>query len=348
MTPIHFTYFFNIKWTTLEIPDKFWYDVQKRGGENMHDRLISELCQKYLLQIPQNIQRCSIGQGNYVYIVTCDAEKYVFRFTTECAAYESTVHWLKELASLDIPVPKVVHQGTHDKYSCLILTYIKGEDIGFIYPTLSSKDKKAIAKEIVSIQSQVSTLTLQNIPKDWHWRSFVCELLERAEVRILQNGYFDVERVKRLWEQMEVLSDYFDTIQPVAYLDDISSKNLLIHNGNISGIIDVDWIGMGDKLTYVALTNMALLNLEYDTDYVSYILEEMHLSKTQQSAFLFYTLLYCVDFMGERGMQFNGKTVEVNSQIIDRLNRIYDTLWATFLLATRNGLGTDSPRLGES
>lgn len=41
--------------------------------------------------------------------------------------------------------------------------------------------------------------------------------------------------------------------------DDISSKNLLMNNGKISGIIDIDWMGIGDKLTYVALTNMALL-----------------------------------------------------------------------------------------
>lgn len=38
-------------------------------------------------------------------------------------------------------------------------------------------------------------------------------------------------------------------------------------------------------------------------------------------------LMYCVDFMGERGMQLIDKTVEVNEQIIDRLNGIYNLLW---------------------
>lgn len=80
-------------------------------------------------------------------------------------------------------------------------------------------------------------------------------------------------------------------------------------------------------MTYVALTNMALLNLGYDTDYVKYILEEMQVSDVQRKAFLFYTIMYCVDFMGERGMQFMDKTIEVNGQIVDRLNKIYDTLW---------------------
>lgn len=152
-------------------------------------------------------------------------------------------------------------------------------------------------------------------------------MLERATERIVQNGYFDVEKVERLRGCLEQLKDYFAGIKPVAYLDDISSKNLLVHNGQISGIIDIDWMGIGDKLTYVALTNMALLNMEYDTDYVKYILEEMQISDVEKKAFLFYTLMYCVDFMGERGMKFMDKQVEVNAQIVERLNGIYDKLW---------------------
>lgn len=85
---------------------------------------------------------------------------------------------------------------------------------------------------------------------------------------------------------------------------------------------------MGDKLTFVALTNMALLNMEYDTDYVRYLLEEMQINDMEKKAFVFYMLMYCVDFMGERGMQFMDKTIAVNEQIIDRLNCIYDELWA--------------------
>lgn len=84
---------------------------------------------------------------------------------------------------------------------------------------------------------------------------------------------------------------------------------------------------MGDKLTFAALTYMALLDLQYDADYVEYVLEEMQAGDVERKAFIFYTLMYCVDFMGERGMQFMGKTIEVNEQIINRLNGIYDKLW---------------------
>lgn len=295
----------------------------------MNRKMISQLCINYFSQNPKSIERCAVGHGNYVYIVTCAVDKYVIRCSQDHNAYKNTIHWLEQLASIEIPVPKVIAHGEFEGYQYLILSYIEGADLGIVYPQLKADDKKAIAKEIVYIQNKVAALGIEKyIEPQWTWcRSFVQDMLKRASQRIVKNGYFEVERVERLWGQVEQLEEYFANVKPVAYLDDISTKNLLIHHGRISGIIDIDWIGIGDKLTYVALTNMALLNSEYDTDYVQYILEEMQVSDIEKRAFLFYTLVFCVDFMGERGMQFMDTRVEVNEQIIDRLNIIYDRLW---------------------
>lgn len=293
----------------------------------MNEKMISQLCIQCLSETPQSIERCAVGQGNYVFIVKCSETKYVIRCSLEYNAYDNTVFWLKQLASIEIPVPKIIARGKFEGFEYLVLTYFEGKDIGLVYSQLSDVDKKEIAKEIVHIQNQVAALRLENVEPQWSWRSFIDEMLERAKERIEINGYFDVEKVDRLWKSAEELDGYFFSIEPIAYLDDVSTKNLLIHNGRISGIIDIDWIGIGDKLTYVALTNMALLNMECDTDYVKYILDEMQLSDIQKRAFLFYTLMFCVDFMGERGMQFMDKFVEVNRQIIDRLNSLYDSLW---------------------
>ena len=297
----------------------------------MDEKVISQLCVQCLSEAPCSIERCAVGQGNYVFVVECSETKYVVRCSGECGAYDSTAFWLKRLAEIGVPVPGIIARGRFGGLEYLILTYIEGKDIGLVYRELSDDDKKAIAGEIVRIQNQVSTLPLEQVEAQWSWRSFIDEMLERANERIAKNRYFDVEKVDRLWRSAEELDGYFAGIEPIAYLDDVSTKNLLIHNGRISGIIDVDWIGVGDKLTYAALTNMALLNMECDADYVKYILDEMRISTAQKRAFLFYTLMYCVDFMGERGMTFGDKYVEVNGQIIDRLNRLYDSLWEEWI-----------------
>lgn len=153
------------------------------------------------------------------------------------------------------------------------------------------------------------------------WGQWVRSMLKRAKERILANGYFDPQLVDQLLPLVSELDGYFKSLCPLPYLDDITTKNLLIQNGHVSGIIDVDWLECGDCLTFAALTYTSLLNLEYDTDYVQYLLEELHVSSIQRHAFQFYALMYCVDFMGERGSTFVGRTVPVSDEIITRLNR---------------------------
>ena len=127
-------------------------------------------------------------------------------------------------------------------------------------------------------------------------------------------------------ELQKEVQNYLDAVPPRPYLDDISTKNLLIHEGKLSGIVDIDWIGLGDMLTFAALTKVALLNMELDTGYVDGLLDEIHPNAAEYKAFIFYCLMYCVDFMGERGMQFLDKKVPVNESIITKLNDIFDSL----------------------
>ncbi len=290
------------------------------------NELIQQICKRHFGTPPNDSKRCAVGQGNYVYAVQYEDHTYIVRCSTEKGAYDMTVHWLSLLSEIELPVPKIVDSGHLDGFDYLILSYIEGVDLGEIYPSLTPAEKKQIARELVAIQNKVSSLPIK-AAEHWSWRGVVLELLDRAKERILQNGFFDIEKVERLRREIGSLSQYFEAVQPLPYLDDISTKNLLICQGALSGIVDIDEMGFGDTLSYVALTYMALLNEEYDTDYVEYILAEMKPNAAEKRAFLFYTLVFCVDFMGERGMCFLDKQIAVSPQIVDKLNTIYEMLW---------------------
>ncbi len=77
-----------------------------------------------------------------------------------------------------------------------------------------------------------------------------------------------------------IAKDEKDRQANIILKDDVS-RALYEH---ISGIIDVDWIGMGDVLTFAALTHVALLNMGYDTDYMSFILDEMDADDIQRKS----------------------------------------------------------------
>ncbi|MBQ8800616.1 MAG: aminoglycoside phosphotransferase family protein [Lachnospiraceae bacterium] len=301
----------------------------------MNEEKIVSLCQNCMAEQPKKITRCTVGHGNYVYIVELMDRKVVVRCSEETGAYKDTIYWLEKLETIDIPVPRVLGKGMFEGYEYLILTYFEGQDIGLVYTELTAEEKREIARAVVDIQNKVSAVQLEDIPKDWSWKeSFVDDMLSRAKERIIANGcYFEPEKVDRLMEESTKpeLADYFASIRPVAYLDDISTKNLLIHEGHVSGVIDIDWMDVGDKLTFAAMTKMALMNMGCDTDYVTYLLEEMHLNGLEQKAFTFYALLFCVDFMGERGMWFMDKQVPVNEEIVKTMNGIYERLWEEYI-----------------
>lgn len=271
------------------------------------------------------IERCSVGIANYVFKISTATEKFILRCSKKDDAYQDTVYWLNKLSTCKILIPIVLSKGKYNGYSYLILSYIPGDDIGNVYYKLSESEKKQIAKDIVEVQQKVSKL---DIPanSEWTWNNVINEILNRAEKRIKRKNYFDVKKINIIKKLQKEIQDYLTMISPIPYLDDISTKNILIYEGKLSGIIDIDWIGLGDMLTFVAMTKIALLNMDLDTKYIDYLLDEIHPNPTQYKAFLFYCLIYCVDFMGERGMQFLDKTIPVNKNIIKRLNDIFDIL----------------------
>ena len=114
------------------------------------------------------IERCSVGIANYVFIVSTANEKFVLRCSKDENAYKDTVYWLNRLSVCEIPIPIVLSEGKYKDYSYLILSYIRGDDIGNVYCKLNDSEKKQIAKEVVKIQRKVSRLDI-HADMEWTW-----------------------------------------------------------------------------------------------------------------------------------------------------------------------------------
>ncbi|HHE37319.1 MAG TPA: hypothetical protein ENL20_01960, partial [Candidatus Cloacimonetes bacterium] len=157
-------------------------------------------------------------------------------------------------------------------------------------------------------------------------------------------GVCSIKPVELLITGMERFNEYFSRIEPVPFLDDITTKNVIIQNGKLNGIVDIDSLCFGDKLFHLGLTKMALLSQKSDTDYIDFILDEYELSNLELQVLDYYTAVCCVDFMGEIGQKFNSEQVpEIDKCRISNLEKIfYD------LQPAENVLKTDLMRYGES
>ena len=100
------------------------------------------------------------------------------------------------------------------------------------------------------------------------------------------------------------------------------------------GIVDIDGICYGDPLLAVGLTNASLLAMKMDTAYVDHWLDELHATPAQRKAVMLYTLIFCIDFMGEQGMKFdNNTTITVNQETVKLLNSMLKSIASPSLTA---------------
>ena len=304
------------------------------------EKVVKEILKENNIELPYRIERCSIGHGNYVFMLDYIQDKKIIRMNDECnlyAEYENFKYWATKLKEIDIPVPNIISIGNYKNYNYIILDYIDGKDLGEVYTLLTEEQKKNIAKRIIEIQIKVQDKLSpnnqygsvykynDNIGFDT-WKEYILDSLENSKHNIKRNKIFNEVKVDNLIKLTEKYGEYFDNVEPKAFLDDISNKNLIIHEGKISGIIDLDWMGFGDLLYFVGYNNMALLDMKVDTNYIDYMIQELKLNDFQKQIVLFYTLVFCVDFMSEKGQTFQDKTIDVDEDIVNKLNHIYDNI----------------------
>ena len=53
-------------------------------------------------------------------------------------------------------------------------------------------------------------------------------------------GAVDFAHVERVRRRMPQFAKYFFAVEPIAFLDDTTTRNVIVHDGDLSGIVDVD------------------------------------------------------------------------------------------------------------
>jgi Predicted aminoglycoside phosphotransferase len=302
-----------------------------------------EILKNELNIMPAEVTRFPVGMCHFVYYVKTETCEFVLRVTQSKWHYDGSVKWLTELAPLEIPIPKILKYGQYKDVYYTLITYINGKDLGEVYYTLNDSEKRDIVKELVKIQRKVSTLSSDMIEGsdkvmdsfvNWNeknWLENIENDMRNARESLIAKNIFDpgiCDVVVDLAHKLkDVYKEYIVGIKPVVFLDDITTKNVLIHNGKLAGIVDIDEMGYGDPLGVVAVTNTALLTMGADTKYIDYWLDEMQANDAQKKALILYSLLNCIGFMGERGSTTsNDKVIPVNPDEVERLNSMYHKL----------------------
>ena len=308
----------------------------------MYLETVNKICDDVFNGKPTEIIRNTVGLAGYVYTVVFNDTKYVIKISDDKNLIIGSTYWLNKVKDLDIPTPCVIAENLVNAPYYFVMSFIPGKDLGLVYSSLLKSEKKIIAKKIIGFQKEIKKLPMakgfgslnsyedsENICSSWE--ESLLNDINRAEEAIINNGIFSVEYVLKLKKIVPYFKEYFNSIKPVPFLDDITTKNVLIHEGKLSGIIDLDWISFGDEVLFLGLVTMALLSMKADIDYADYLKDEMNLNEMQERALKFYVLMFCVIFMSEKGMCFNQaepmKVSEEDKMLLQEIfNRYYEEL----------------------
>lgn len=225
--------------------------------------------------------------------------------------------WSARLRPLGVPLPEVLDHDVRASTPMpfLVLERLAGTDLGLVHDDLPVGDRRAIALAVVEVQAAVRSLgpgggyghsaDPQAAPPHRSWADVVEANLRRSGERLRTAP----APLRRLHDRVvQVVADRrpdLDAVPPLPFLDDLTTKNVLVDLGRLSGVVDVDVVCFGDPLATPALTRASLAAAGSSSDYVEAWLDALSPDARGRAAFDLLTAVFCLDIAGEHGTVFN-------------------------------------------
>ena len=221
------------------------------------------------------------------------------------------VAWSARLRPLGVPLPAVLGHdlAPESPLPYLVLERLPGEDLGLVHAMLTPAQRRDLATSVVAVQRAVHglgegagygySLDPSGRPPRDSWAQVVSDNLRRSGDRLpstqpdLRRLHADVTALAARW------SSWFDGVPAVPFLDDLTTKNVLVAGGRLSGVVDVDVVCFGDPLYTPALTKVSLVAAGQPTDYVDAWLRLLSPGRAARGAFDVYCAVFCLDLLGE-------------------------------------------------
>jgi aminoglycoside phosphotransferase (APT) family kinase protein len=219
---------------------------------------------------------------------------------------------------MGLPVPKMLMEDltkTRYPFHYQILDKIAGRDLGLELHNMTKDQMTRLAKTIVSYQQQVAKLPLGSgygwvpIGNKGEFRSWT-DLIQRDFQIGLPNvkKHLSPTQTDCIVQELDRIIPYLASIQPVCFLDDVTTKNVLVLNGELQGIVDLDCVCYGDPLYMIALTQTAICADMHVPDlyYIDALCRAWGLTNNQRKIVDFYSLIFAMTFLGFFGEDFSG------------------------------------------
>ena len=289
-----------------------------------HEQIINTLIEFHYKQLPQFIRRITIGICNEVYEVGLQNKAIIVRLSHERKYLLGSHDHIPKFKALTIRVPDILFEDYSKTLVPLVYqiqSKIEGQDLGGVIEKLTDTQLKKLSQEVAMIFKKIKTIPASNqfgviwgggendLSDTWtqRMRIWVDESCERGK----KTGIMDKEMFVLVENIYSEYKSYFDSVKPVTYYGDICSKNIMIKNGEFSGLVDLDGLTQGDPLEAVGRIKLSWYGTHYGEIYTNAIMNELGLSAKDRKLVLVYALINKISWTCENGIQFNQNTSTV-------------------------------------
>lgn len=310
----------------------------------MNEKSIQAIGLKHFGEAPSQILRKTIGICNEVYELKYPSESYILRMNKEKVWIYGSHKFLPLFQKLAIKTPIILaedYSKTNFPFCYQIQNKLEGEDLLLVFSELSAPQLKAIAREIALIYDKFNTLPYQKSfgglrgDQEDHAASLLSIIDDRRKNILQRNQASKVlgqEFVEILNKLIEDNKNYLKSVRPKLYFDDMSSKNVMIHNGQFNGLVDLDFLSKGDYLEGIGAITAVWYGSEAGELYINEIIEHQSLDTSQRKMIKVYAILHLLLWTSEAGIQFNSNTnSEINWSRVarnkEKVLRLYHSLY---------------------
>lgn len=269
---------------------------------------------------PLNVVRFTTGICNEVFAVTLSQQTVVLRLNKDDTQMRGSEKYIPLFKAHGITVPTILFSDYSKQlipYSYQITTHLLGKDLGQVISQLSHAELTTIAGEVAHVFKKLDPLPTNGLfgyvygddsKLKNSWTEIVQHMANLISEQGSKTGTLNAEWRDRAQTLVTDNTAYFASVQSKFYYDDISSKNILIHNGKFSGLVDLDGVAYGDYLEAIGRIYASWYGTDYGKFYSEQVMTACNLSSEQRQKVVMYALLDRMEWLTENGIQFNQNT----------------------------------------
>jgi aminoglycoside phosphotransferase (APT) family kinase protein len=299
---------------------------------------ITQIIRKELSEEPIKITRMKTGLCNEVYLAELPSKKVIIRLNKNPKEMSGSAKNLALFKSLGIKVQEIIAEDyslSDSPFAYQIRSYIEGKDINHVIEDLSEEELRGIAQNIAEIVKKLKPQTT-NGKYGWaggsdhlfdSWAQLIEAQIQDIVDRNEKTGAVGDNYIQIAKDLLEQYRAYFEAVPSTFYYDDMSSKNVLIHEGKFAGLVDLDTVAYGDPLEGIGRIKASWYGTPYGKIYSEAVIDALELTEKEREMVHVYGMLNRISWLSESGIQFNQNTSsEINWEHVEKDKTVVKTM----------------------